>query len=212
MNRMSRLLLAALPFCAGCVHALPPPPTPGLVLPVPSGAPLPPGRGRIYMDVADGPTDVRVVTPVAVEEAVGDEVYDETVFGTLQECRTPCVFDVPLGYHLFAFPMRGEGGLEVERLAVTSDPTLYRRALGWRQSGGAGMVLGVLGTTFGGMSLATGATFLPIGLATDKRGFTTAGAITLGVGAVLTAVGIWAIRANPEQVQPGAGAQYPLPP
>jgi hypothetical protein len=89
---------------------------------------------------------------------------------------------------------------------------VYRRALGARRSGGAGFVLGVLGATFGGISLATGAALFPVGLATDKSGLTTSGAITLGVGAVLTALGIWAIAENPALEQPGAGAHYDLGP
>lgn len=91
-------------------------------------------------------------------------------------------------------------------------PYTVSRALGSRRSGGAGFVLGLLGTTFGRMSFTTGAALFPVGLATDKSGLTTAGAITLGAGAVLTALGIWAIAENPALEQPGAGAQYPLGP
>jgi hypothetical protein len=51
-----------------------------------------------------------------------------------------------------------------------------------------------------------------VGVATDKSGLTTSGAITLGVGAVLTALGIWAMAENPILEQPGAGAKYDLTP
>jgi hypothetical protein len=134
------------------------------------------------------------------------------VLETEQECRTPCVLDLPLGHRLFAFPMHSSFKEEVDDVWVSPTPSLYRRALGSRRSGGAGFVLGVLGTTFGGTSLATGAALFPVGLATDKSGLTTSGAITLGIGAVLTALGIWAIAENPALEQRGVGALYNLGP
>jgi hypothetical protein len=167
----------------------------------------------VYVDVVDGPTNVRVVRWITVTFGEHrDDLYEATVLDTLEECRTPCVFDLPPGHQLLAFPMHGWRQVEVDDVWVSPTPSLYRRALGWGRSGGAGFVLGVLGATFGGMSLATGAALLPVGLATDKSGLTTSGAITLGVGAVLTALGIWAIAENPELRRPGAGAQYDLPP
>jgi hypothetical protein len=162
--------------------------------------------------VVDGPTNVRLVHEVTVTVGVGADSYEDTRLETDLECRTPCVLDTPLGHKLIAFPMRGWGQDEVDDVWVSPTPSLYRRALGWGRSGGAGLVLGVLGATFGGGSLATGTALLPVGLANDKSGLTTAGAITLGAGAVLTALGIWAIIANPKLEQPGAAAQYDLTP
>ena len=207
------LLVASLVLSAGCVHVFPPPPVPGPVQPPRFDTPIPPGRGRVYIDVVDGPTNVRVVNPVSVQVPLGDGVvFEDTVLETEQECRTPCVLDLPLGNRLFAFPMRGSRKVEVDDVSVSPTPSLYRRALGSRQSGGAGFVLGVLGTTFGGISLATGASLFPVGLATSKSGLTTSGAITLGVGAVLTTLGVWAIAGNPALEQRGAGARYDLGP
>jgi len=220
MTPRRTLLVASLLLSGGCVHMFPPPPVPGPVQPPRFDAPIPPGRGRVYLDVVDGPTDVRVVDPVSIQvprdqaaaEVFGEGTDEETVLETRQECRTPCVLDLPLGHRLFAFPMHGSGKEEVDDVLVSPRPSLYRRALGSRRSGGAGSVLGVLGTTFGGVSLATGAALLPVGLATDKPGLTTSGEITLGAGAVLTALGIWGIVRNPALEQPGAGAQYDLGP
>jgi hypothetical protein len=207
------LVVASLLVSAGCVHVFPPPPVPGPIQPARFDAPIPPGQGRVYVDVVDGPTHVRVVNPVSVQVSLGDGmVYDDTVLETEQECRTLCVLDLPLGHKLFAFPMRGSRKEEVDDVLVSPTPSLYRRALGSGRSGGAGFVLGVLGTTFGGISLTTGAALFPVGLATDKSGLTISGAITLGAGAVLTALGIWAMAENPELEQPGAGAQYDLGP
>jgi hypothetical protein len=174
--------------------------------------PIPPGLGRIYIDVVDGPTNVREVQWVSEQVTLNDQVYEDSVLDTLQRCRTPCVLDLPLGHRLLAFPMRGSVQVEVDDVGISPTPALYRRALGWRRSGGALSVLGILGASFGGCSLATGASLLPVGLATDNSGLTTSGAITLGVGAVLTALGIWAIAANPAFEQPGAGAQYDVGP
>jgi len=126
-------------------------------------------------------------------------------------CTTPCALDLALGRHTLAFPMRGAGGDDLADVLASPNPTVYRRALGLRRSGGAGFALGVLGATFGGMSLATGAALLPVGLAKDSHGMTLAGEITLGAGALLTAVGVWAIADHPLVEQAGAGAQYALP-
>jgi hypothetical protein len=207
----SALLVYVLSTAAGCIHTLPPVPTPGPAVPPRADTPVPPGYGRVYVDVVDGPTEVRVVKPVTVTEKVNDEEFETEELEDQTICRSPCVLDLPLGRHLLAFPVRGAGGVDLARVIVTPSPTVYRRALGWRQSGGAGFVLGVLGATFGGASFATGAALLPTGLAKDNHGLTLSGEITLGAGALLTAAGIWAIVNNPLMEQAGAGAQYGLP-
>src|SRR5262249_37790704 len=125
-------------------------------------------------------------------------------------CTSPCALDLPLGGHLLAFPVRGAGGVDVARIIASPSPSIYRRALGWRQAGGAGCSLGCVGASLGGPSLVTGAALLPVGLAKDSHGLTLAGGITAGVGALLTAVGIWAIANHPLAEQAAAGAQYGL--
>jgi hypothetical protein len=204
--------VASVSLCVGCVHVSPPPPTPGPVQLSQVDAPILPGLGRVYLDVVDGPTTVRAVHSVSVQVTLNDLVYEDSVLETEQACQTPCILDLPLGQQLLAFPVRGSRKVEVDNVSVSQTPSLYRRALGARQSGGAGFVLGVLGATFGGSSLATGSALLPVGLATNKSGLTVSGAVTLFAGAVLTAFGIWAIVSNPILEQPGAGAQYALTP
>jgi hypothetical protein len=204
------VLVLALPS-AGCIHALPPRETPGPVDPPPASFPPAPGLGRVYVDVVDGPIRVRVVKPVTVTETLNDEQFETEELEDQAACTSPCVLDLPLGKHLLAFPVRGAGGVDLASVTASSSPTVYRRALGWRQSGGAGFVLGVLGASFGGVSAVTGAALLPTGLAKDSHGLTLAGGITLGVGALLTAAGIWAIVDHPLAEQAGAGAQYGLP-
>ncbi len=206
------LRAALLALAAGCIHTIPPVGTPGPAEPPLAPNPIAPGRGRVFVDVVDGPTEVRVVTPI--DDSVGDDdlVWLETEpLATQSWCTSPCVLDLPLGRHVLAFPKRGSGGVELAHVIASPSPTVYRRALGLRISGGAGFILGVLGAVFGGASFATGAALLPIGLAQDSHGMTLAGEVTLGVGAVVTAVGIWAIANNPSTEQAGAGAQYGLP-
>ena len=212
MITRSTLLIHALALtAAGCIHTLPPVATPGPAAPQRGGLPGPPGYGRIYVDVVDGPADVRVVKRITVNEEVNDQEIETETLEVQSVCTSPCVLDLKLGRHTLAFPMRGSGGVELASVIASPSPSVYRRALGWRRSGGAGFALGVLGATFGGSSFATGAALLPVGLATDRHGLTLAGEITLGIGALLTAAGIWAIANNPLMEQPGAGAQYVLP-
>jgi hypothetical protein len=211
--RAAALILPVLALtAAGCIHALPPRETPGPVVPPPAAiSPPAPGLGRIYVDVVDGPVRVRVVKPITVTETVNDEELESEELEDQATCTPPCVLDLPLGKHLFAFPVRGAGGVDLVRVTASPSPTVYRRALGWRQRGDAGFVLGVLGASFGGASFVTGAALLPTGLAKDSHALTLAGGITLGVGALLTAAGIWAMANHPLAEQAGAGAQYALP-
>ena len=101
--------------------------------------------------------------------------------------------------------MHGAGGVDLASVVVSPRPTLYRPALGRQERGGAGVILGILGASLGGMSLVTGAALLPVGLAKDNPGLTFAGEITLAAGAVVTALGIWGITNDPFVEQAGAG-------
>lgn len=197
---------------AGCVHTLPPVATPGPVDTPSTGGPVPDGRGRIYVDVVDGPTEVQVVKHVESTVQLDDDSDMEVETLDVQStCTSPCTLDLPLGRNLLAFPKRGSGGVDLAHVIAAPTPTVYRRALGFRQRGGAGYILGVLGVAFGGASFVTGAALLPVGLAEGSHGLTLGGGITLGAGAILTAVSIWAIMKNPSTEQAGAGAQYGLP-
>jgi hypothetical protein len=208
--RAIALVLAAT--SVGCIHTFAPVPAPPPPMEPPrSDRPVPPGYGRIFVDVADGPVFVSVVEPVEVTETLNDQTVTSEVLRDQGGCTSPCILDLRLGAHLLAFPMRGSGGVDLAHVVATPRPTVYRHALGWRQKGGAGFVLGLLGVSFGGMSVTTGAALLPVGLVKGSEGMTLAGEITLGVGAVLTVVGIWAMASNPSMVQAGGGAQYEVP-
>ena len=58
--------------------------------------------------------------------------------------------------------------------------------------------------------MAVGAALLPIGLVKDESGFTTARAITIGVGAVLVGFGIWALRTSGSIQRDGASNHFLL--
>lgn len=100
---------------------------------------------------------------------------------------------------------------EVELVHIGPEPSVYRRSLSIYNDGSGGLRLfGVLATSIGGASAVTGTALLPIGLAKDSSGLTISGGITLGVGAVLLAIGIWAIRADSPTYRPGASNHFPL--
>jgi hypothetical protein len=208
---MRRAGLALAVGIAGCTHQLPPVATPGPAVPPAEATAPAPGFGRVHVDVVDGPVQVSWVKRDTETVQVNDLEMEVENIDVQARCTSPCFFDLPLGRHLLAFPMRGSGGVELDHVLAAPTPTVYRRALGFRQRGGAGFVLGVLGAAFGGASFATGAALLPVGLAENSHGATLAGGITLGAGAVLTAISIWAIVTHPSTEQAGAGAQYGLP-
>jgi hypothetical protein len=210
------LAIALAAACgAGCVHTIPPPATPEETVPSVETRPLEPGQGRVVVDVTDGPTEVHHF--VNTETVVGMDKDVPIVASAVTSellCVTPCAIAGPIGRYDLAFPIRGGGHFDIAEIDNQAETTVYRRTLGSRRSAGAGQVLGILGTTFGGMSLVCGTVFLPIGLAADEgegEGFVTAGLVTLIAGAVLTAAGIWGIIADPAIEQPGSAIQFAAP-
>ena len=125
---------------------------------------------------------------------------------------TPCVTDLPVGNVILGFPVIGDSdATEVELVHIGPEPAVYRRSLSiYTDNTGGVRLFGILATSFGGASMATGTALLPIGLSQDSSGLTIAGSLTLGVGAVLLAVGIWAIRADSPTYRPGSSNHFPL--
>lgn len=165
------------------------------------------------IDVVDGPTAVQRVTmePLPFKDGVGRESWEFTESYSLLCNPSPCVVDLAPGNILLGFPVIGNSNMvELELVHVGPEPSVYRRALSHYEGGGGGFVLGIVGASLGGMSMVTGTVFLPIGLAKDKAGLTTAGAITLGVGTVITAISILAILADAPSYQAGSSIHYPV--
>ncbi len=199
-----------------CVKHLPPAPPPEAVAPRLEPAPPPPGgHGRLVLDVIEGPAPVQRIQMAATQQTNerGRVSYRFSERPEVFCAQTPCAVDVPTGNVLLGFPVIGKDSLEVELVHVGPDPSVYRRSLSiYEDNTGGTRLFGILATSIGGASLITGAALLPIGLSKDNNGLTVAGGISLGVGAILTALGIWAINADAPTFRPGASNHFPLAP
>lgn len=206
--------LLALPLAVGCVRNLPPAPTPERVVPdVEAGPPPGEGQGRLIVDVVEEPTPVDQVTIAAEERDHGTgKVSYHFTSSTQRVCpSTPCVLDAPEGNVLLQFPVMGGSGTETELVHVGAEPSVYRRSLSvYDDDTGAGTVLGILGTSIGGASAITGVALLPVGLAKDIDGLTIAGAVTLGAGAALIALGVWLLDEDAKTFRPGSAVHFDL--
>jgi len=207
-------LLAAL--AAGCVKQLPPAATPQPVVPaVATTTPPVEGQGRLVVDVVDGPTQVQQVTMQAhpIDRGQGRVTYGFSEEPSPLCATSPCVADVPVGNLLLGFPVAGNrGGMETELVYVGAEPGVYRRALSYYHHKPVGFlyVFGVVATSVGGAAAMTGVALLPAGLSKHNDGLTTAGGITLGAGAALVALGIWALRHEADLYRPGSSIHFPL--
>lgn len=207
-------VLAIATLHAACVKQLPPAPTPAPVAPqVQAAGPPPNGYGRIVIDVTDGPTPVQRIHMQPNQRSDGRRTTFHFVQRPETLCAaTPCAADVPAGNMILGFPVLGDSGAtEVELVHVGLQPEVYRRTLSvYTDNTGGTRLFGILATIFGGMAAATGVVLLPIGLAKEHTGLTTAGGISLGAGALLLAVGIWAINADAPTYRPGSSNHFPL--
>ncbi|MCE9576759.1 MAG: hypothetical protein K8W52_26670 [Deltaproteobacteria bacterium] len=215
MNTTRVAIVAAIAAQAACVRQLPPLPTPAPIAPpIATSAPIASGQGRLVIDIVDGPAPVRriLMQPQTTQDAQG---RSHVTFGethALVCAATPCLADVTVGNVLLGFPVIGRADdLEIELVHVGERPTVYRRTLSvYENHTGAVRVLGIIGASVGSASVITGAALLPIGLAKDHDGLTTAGGLTLGVGAAVLALGIWAIRHDAPTFRPASSNHYPL--
>lgn len=217
-HHRSLAVLASVTACSSgaCVKTLPPAPVPQAVIPRIDAA-APSGDGaRLVIDVVEGPTPVQRIrmTPEQTDNGQGRVSFRFVESPELLCAATPCVIDLPRGNVLLGFPVPGKrSALEVELVHVGPEPTVYRRALSiYEDRGGTLRVLGIVGTALGGTAALTGTALLPIGLGKDIDNLTLAGGISLGAGAVLVALGIWAIRHDPPTFRPGSANHYPLTP
>lgn len=208
-------LLTLLVFLVACVKQLPPAETPAPIAPpVSAGAPPPNGYGRLVVDVVDGPIQVQRIQMVSkpVLREGGPQTFRFFEEPQILCSVSPCVADVPLGNILLGFPELGtRAGTDVELVNVGPDPSVYRRALSlYEDQTGGVRIMGIIATSVGTASAITGAALLPIGLSKDNGGMTTAGGLTLGIGAALIAIGVWAIRHDAPVYRPGSSNHFPL--
>jgi hypothetical protein len=201
---------------ASCVMQLPPAPTPPAIPPpIQAAAPPASGQGRLVVDVVNGPTPVQRIRMDSKQLAVGGRPSFRFFETPELLCpASPCVTDVPGGNVLLGFPVLGDSdAMEVELVHVGTETSVYRRALSeYHDQTGSLRIFGIVFTAVGGSSAMTGIALLPIGLAKDNGGLTTAGAITLGGGIALLAFGIWAIRHDSPTYRPGSSNHFPLAP
>lgn len=209
-----RLRIALLCLPVACVKQLPPAATPEPVAPpVAAAAPPPAGYGRLVIDVVDGPAPVQRIHMVSKprDNGRGRVTYQLFEKPEILCAASPCAADVPAGNILVGFPVIGKDDIEVELLNVGPDPSVYRRSLSIYEDRTGGLrVFGIIMTAVGGTAAMTGTVLLPIGLAKDNDGLTTAGAVTLGTGAALLVFGIWAIRHDAPTFRPGSSNHFPL--
>jgi hypothetical protein len=197
-----RLYIAALLPIAGCTKNLPAAPTPAPLIPpqVEASAPPAAGTGRLVVDVTDGPAPVQRVRmdPQPITTATGRGAYRFEEKSSELCSAAPCIADLSPGNVLLGFPV-----------FVGPQTNIYRRTLSEYRQGGSN-VYGILMTSLGGTALMAGATFLPIGLAKDIGGMTTAGAICLGTGTLALVLGIVALRNNASTYRPGSMLHFTL--
>ena len=205
------LMLSLL--AGGCMHLVPPPEVPEAYAPeLAEAPPIAEGRGRVVVDVEDGPTEVLTVERQRWILGGGNHTLSFRTTSTEVLCMSPCIVDLPFGRYALGFRSRGPSPrLEVTGVDVGPVPTVFRHALGSYQSAGAGKPLGIVGIVLGGMSFITGVVLLPVGLGTDGDGVALAGGVTLAAGGLLTTLGIVAIAISPSIRQPGASIQFALP-
>jgi hypothetical protein len=209
-----RLYIAALLPIAGCTKNLPAAPTPAPLIPpqVEASAPPAAGTGRLVVDVTDGPAPVQRVRmdPQPITTATGRGAYRFEEKSSELCSAAPCIADLSPGNVLLGFPVNGDPNtIETEMVFVGPQTNIYRRTLSEYRQGGSN-VYGILMTSLGGTALMAGATFLPIGLAKDIGGMTTAGAICLGTGTLALVLGIVALRNNASTYRPGSMLHFTL--
>lgn len=198
-----------------CVRQLPPPaiPTP-VAPPIAASAPPESGKGRLVIEVVDGPAPIQRIRmePEEIRDPQGRSRFLFAETPELLCAVSPCVVDVPIGNVLLGFPVIGNpGDLEVELVHVGPQPSAYRRTSSvYQNHTGALRVLGIVGASAGSAAAITGVALLPIGLAKDNSGLATAGAISLGLGAAVLTLGIWAIWRDAPTFRPASSNHFPL--
>jgi hypothetical protein len=155
-----------------------------------------------------GPPGTVKVNFVAAE---GGEKWSVQV-GDRKVCETPCERWVD---PVMPYTMRSEAGF-MQKDNVADVPDLReQRGNGPFQvrahpRSTAGLVGGITATTFGGLGLAAGVVFLAVGCSSDDRkGMCTAGKVTLPLGGLVTAGGIYLIVTSGERAEVLHGSASP---
>jgi hypothetical protein len=207
------LLLVAFGSACG-TNQLPRAATPDHIVPdVDLATPPPEGHGRLVIDVVQGPTPVEQVrmTPEQFEREDGRTSYE--VRESYEDlCTTPCVLDLHPGNIILGFPVIGdEAGYKIDLVHVGQDTSVYRRTLDvYEPRKGGAYKFGIFSATLGASAVIAGLPMVPVGFSDGRYGLGTAGAISLGVGAALVALGIHLIKVHSPTYRTGNWTHYPL--
>lgn len=129
---------------------------------------------------------------VALSVTSGDGQQWKVLVGGEAVCATPCTGNLTLGESLALESTSGTEGILIR--ALPPEVLSARRGVVIAEGSHRGKyVNGVVWTSLGGMALAAGITFTAVGCSDleDRAGMCSAGLITGGVAAPLTAFGIW---------------------
>jgi len=192
----------------GCqTRTIAPPPTPAKAIPLQlsiKGAPGP-DRGRIILDVVDGPSRVELLHSGKAHASVGGTTASVQYGHSRTICVTPCVADLPHGPHKLKFTLSANERRQGEAFVnIDAKESAYRYALGMKKNnawkGWVGWPTAVFGVALGVSGIGTG-------IKKEKTGYIVGGAL---IGAGLTALGAWLISDSASVVQPGSGVQWHL--
>jgi hypothetical protein len=182
---------------AGCVAHVPPPPEPEKIVPEVAMQVDPPAadEGQVTIDATNGPAEV-----TAVLLSLGRSgAFTKSICAT-----TPCTANLPLGSYDVVFASKRDPKVgSKDAVQVTRTPTIMRHTMGSVESSPGLQIGGITAATLGGSVALVGAISL-------TSSFTSTGAslATLGVGAAITAAGLWMMHAGRTQIQPGSSVQW----
>ncbi|MBL8605001.1 MAG: hypothetical protein JNK72_23940 [Myxococcales bacterium] len=178
-----------------------------------------PNEGVVVIDAEGGPAQVEWVTERSMVTGNGRAfnagsrpavpVGNQVVYGR-PLCVTPCAVALPRGPRELRF-----SGQEPESnrqgfgwVTVGAETTYVRHAPGFRDSREGSFLVALLMSSVGAMGLLMGGVLAAVGETTTDRGepvdFRPAGLVTLGVGGLLTTVGITLGVLRRPVVQPGS--------
>ncbi|MEO9232449.1 MAG: hypothetical protein ABI421_03860 [Polyangiaceae bacterium] len=227
-TRATAILMLVCFGQAACVRNLPPPPAPAQELPKPV-ANVPPdveGKGRVVIDVTNGPAEVDEVLATAQSEATdGRHTYVSYGEVTRPIClTTPCAVNFEFGQHNLRLVSKSDDHVgSVGTVDVGQNDSVFRHTMGTQSTGGVAHSLGVTSTILGLTGAILGGSLLFVGAVSSSSqanadgttsssgsGLTGAGAVTLGIGAGLLALGIGLMVASPPTIQEGSSTQFSL--
>lgn len=230
MGVMHIALVVSILALTGCAATLAPPPLPSRTMPAvelpasePSG-----GAGRLIVDAAGEQAKVSRVTEILEVHVVAGRIPLTPKRGTIGFvrktellCISPCILDLRQGAHTLVFEAQDDPArTSTADVVVTARPSVVRHALGEEKPATLGYVGGFFSVFMGGGFVLGGAMMTGISAfaaESDRfdsrrnasRGtFLAVGLVALGVGAVLTTMGVIVMQNNRPEHQDGSTVQW----